>query len=101
MEISEVRVKMVANKDDRLKAFCSMTLDNDFVIRDIKIIEGTGGLFVLEVMEVRKRGLQGTSQRLLRTSPFLEISGCVLPSDVHQLRGSYLTLRPFNKKHFP
>lgn len=46
MEISEVRVKMVANKDDRLKAFCSMTLDNDFVIRDIKIIEGTGGLFV-------------------------------------------------------
>ena len=46
MDISEVRVKMIANKDDRLKAFCSMTLDNDFVIRDIKIIEGTGGLFV-------------------------------------------------------
>jgi stage V sporulation protein G len=46
MDISEVRVKMVANQDDRLKAFCSMTLDNEFVIRDIKIIEGTGGLFV-------------------------------------------------------
>jgi len=46
MEISEVRVKLVANKDDRLKAFCSMTLDNDFVVRDIKVIEGTGGLFV-------------------------------------------------------
>ncbi len=46
MEISEVRVKMVANKDDRLKGFCSMTLDNEFVIRDIKVIEGTGGLFV-------------------------------------------------------
>ena len=46
MEISEVRVKMVANQDDRLKAFCSMTLDNEFVIRDVKIIEGTGGLFV-------------------------------------------------------
>ena len=46
MEISEVRVKLVANQDDRLKAFCSMTLDNEFVVRDIKIIEGTGGLFV-------------------------------------------------------
>lgn len=46
MEISEVRVKMVANKDDRLKGFCSMTLDDEFVIRDIKVIEGTGGLFV-------------------------------------------------------
>jgi stage V sporulation protein G len=46
MEISEVRVKLVANKDDRLKGFCSMTLDNEFVVRDIKVIEGTGGLFV-------------------------------------------------------
>lgn len=46
MEISEVRVKLVANQDDRLKAFCSMTLDNEFVVRDIKIIEGSGGLFV-------------------------------------------------------
>ena len=46
MEISEVRVKMVSNKDERLKAFCSMTIDNDFVVRDIKVIEGTGGYFV-------------------------------------------------------
>ncbi|MHC4215483.1 MAG: SpoVG family protein [Planctomycetota bacterium] len=46
MEISAVRVKLVANKDDRLKGFCSMTLDNDFVVRDIKVIEGTSGLFV-------------------------------------------------------
>ncbi|HPC94787.1 MAG TPA: SpoVG family protein [Sedimentisphaerales bacterium] len=46
MEITEVRVKLVKNKDDRLKAFCCITLDNEFVIRDIKIIEGTDGYFV-------------------------------------------------------
>jgi stage V sporulation protein G len=46
MEISEVRVKLIDNKDDRLKAFCSVTFDNEFVVRDIKIIEGTGGFFV-------------------------------------------------------
>lgn len=46
MKVSEVRVKLVSNKDDRLKAFCSMTLDDAFVIRDIKIIEGTNGHFV-------------------------------------------------------
>jgi stage V sporulation protein G len=46
MEITEVRVKLVSNKDDRLKAFCSVTMDNEFVVRDIKIIEGTNGLFV-------------------------------------------------------
>ena len=46
MDITEIRVKLIENKDDRLKAFCSMTLENDFVIRDIKIIEGSNGLFV-------------------------------------------------------
>lgn len=46
MEITEVRVKMVSNKDDRLKAFCSVTMDNEFVVRDIKVIEGAGGVFV-------------------------------------------------------
>ena len=46
MEITEVRVKLINNKDDRLKAFCSITMDNEFVVRDIKVIEGTGGYFV-------------------------------------------------------
>ena len=46
MEISEVKVKLVSNKDDRLKAFCSVTMDNEFVVRDIKIIEGSNGYFV-------------------------------------------------------
>lgn len=46
MKITEVRVRLVQNKDDRLKAFCSMTVDHEFVIRDIKVIEGLGGYFV-------------------------------------------------------
>jgi len=46
MKITEVRIKLVRNKDARLKAFCSVTFDSEFVVRDIKIIEGTGGYFV-------------------------------------------------------
>ena len=46
MKISEVRVNLMSNKSDRLKAFCSMTIDNEFVVRDIKVIEGAGGVFV-------------------------------------------------------
>ena len=46
MDISEIRVKLIPNPSDRLKAFCSVTLDGDFVIRDIKIIDGTSGTFV-------------------------------------------------------
>jgi len=46
MKITEVRVNLVSNKDRRLKAFCSITIDNEFVVRDIKVIEGAGGVFV-------------------------------------------------------
>lgn len=46
MEITEVRVKLVSGKNDKLRAFCSITIDNDFVIRDLKVIDGAKGPFV-------------------------------------------------------
>jgi stage V sporulation protein G len=46
MQITETRVKLVDDRNDRLKAFCSITFDEDFVVRDLKIIEGTSGYFV-------------------------------------------------------
>ncbi len=46
MEITEVRIKLVTNPSERLRAFCSVTLNGDFVIRDLKIIEGVNGAFV-------------------------------------------------------
>ncbi len=46
MNITEVRVKMVSDGTERLRAFCSVTLDDAFVIRDLKVIDGTDGPFV-------------------------------------------------------
>lgn len=46
LNISEVRVKLVSERADKLRAFCSITLDGAIVIRDLKIIEGTRGPFV-------------------------------------------------------
>ena len=46
MEITEVRIKLMEDSDDRLQGFCSITFDNCFVVRDLKIIEGTNGPFV-------------------------------------------------------
>jgi len=46
MEITEVRIKLMDESSERLKAFCSITLDNCFVVRDLKIIEGSSGPFV-------------------------------------------------------
>ncbi len=46
MEITEVRIKLMEEPGERLKAFCSITFDGCFVVRDLKIIEGTSGPFV-------------------------------------------------------
>jgi stage V sporulation protein G len=59
VEISEIRIKLMELSEDRLRAFCSITIDNAFVIRDLKIIEGASGPFV--AMPSRK--LTGHCQR--------------------------------------
>ena len=46
MKITEVRIKLMDDPTDRLKAFCCVTFDHCFVVRDLKIIEGIHGLFV-------------------------------------------------------
>jgi len=46
MEITEVRIKLTDDPGDRLKAFCSITFDGCFVVRDLKIIDGPNGPFV-------------------------------------------------------
>ncbi len=46
VKITEVRIKLMEEPGERLKAFCSITFDDCFVTRDLKIIEGTSGPFV-------------------------------------------------------
>lgn len=45
MTITDVRVRKVA-KDGKMKAVVSITLDGEFVVHDIKVIEGEKGLFI-------------------------------------------------------
>ena len=45
MQITDVRVRKVA-KEGKLKAVVSITLDEEFVVHDIKVIEGEKGLFI-------------------------------------------------------
>jgi stage V sporulation protein G len=46
VDITEVRIKLMDEPGERLKAFCSITFDDSFVVRDLKIIEGASGPFV-------------------------------------------------------
>ncbi len=45
MQITDVRVRKVT-KEGKMKAVVSITLDNEFVVHDIKVIEGEKGLFI-------------------------------------------------------
>lgn len=45
MQITDVRVRKVA-KEGKLKAVVSITMDEEFVVHDIKVIEGGKGLFI-------------------------------------------------------
>ena len=48
MRLTDIRIKLCEsqNQNNRLKAFCALTFDNTFVIRDVKLIEGNEGLFL-------------------------------------------------------
>ena len=45
MKITDVRVRKVA-KEGKMKAVVSITIDDEFVVHDIKVIEGEKGLFI-------------------------------------------------------
>ena len=53
MQITDVRVRKIS-KEGKMKAVVSMTLDDEFVVHDIKVIDGDKGLFI--AMPSRRSG---------------------------------------------
>ena len=53
MEITDVRIRKISG-DDKMKAVVSITIDNEFAVHDIKIIDGVNGPFI--AMPSRKLG---------------------------------------------
>ena len=45
MQITDVRLRRV-NSDGRMKAIASITIDDEFVVHDIRVIDGNNGMFV-------------------------------------------------------
>ncbi len=46
MEITDIRIRLIQSEESKLKALATVTLDNCFVIHDIKIIDGNNGVFI-------------------------------------------------------
>lgn len=86
MIVTEVRIKLVEKNSERLLAFCSVTLDDCFVVRDLKLIEGVSGCFVaMPSRKLADRCPRCGSKNHLR-SRFCNHCGCKL-DETRAIRG--------------
>jgi stage V sporulation protein G len=46
LKITDIRLRLITNEDSKLKALASITIDDCFVIHDIKVLDGNQGYFV-------------------------------------------------------
>lgn len=79
MEITDVRVRRICD-EDKMKAIVSITMDGEFAVHDIKLIDGANGLFI--AMPSKKLGkgefrdiahpLSSTTREKIKTAVFAE-----------------------------
>lgn len=78
MNITDVRVRLLKNDEGKMKASASIVIDNDFVIHDIKIIEGTDKNFISMPSRRTKDGEYRDIAHPLRTEVREELAQLIL-----------------------
>jgi len=79
MEITEVKIFLKEGQDKKLKAYATLTIDNAFVVRNVKVIEGTKGLFVAMPSRKLKEPCPKCGFRNTVRSKFCNQCGSTLP----------------------
>ncbi len=82
MEINEVRVFLKEGQDRKLKAYATLTFDKSFVVRNVKVIEGTKGLFVAMPSRRLKESCQKCNFKNAIRSKYCNQCGTQLPQYV-------------------
>lgn len=78
MNITDVRVRLLKNDEGKMKASASIVIDNDFVIHDIKIIEGADKNFISMPSRRTKDGEYRDIAHPLRTEVREELAQLIL-----------------------
>lgn len=86
MNITDVKVFLV--DEDKLRAYVTITLDHCFVVRDLKVIQGTVGLFVAMPAKKRKDGTYKDIAHPLNAQMREKLEGTVLSEYERTLRQS-------------
>jgi stage V sporulation protein G len=76
MEVTNVRIYPV--DEEKLKAFVTIVLDNCFIVRDLKVIQGAKGLFVAMPSKKRRDGSFGEVAHPLNAETRAKIEGAIL-----------------------
>ncbi|MBI1882642.1 MAG: septation protein SpoVG family protein [Chlamydiae bacterium] len=79
MQITQVKVHLTQSEDNKLKAFVTLTFDDMFVVRDLKIIEGKKGLFVAMPSVKMKEPCLKCHKKVPVRSKFCSQCGAKLP----------------------
>ncbi len=88
MDITEVKIFMKEGQDKKLKAYATITLDNMFVVRNVKVIEGTKGLFVAMPSRKVKDPCPKCNFRNAARSKYCNNCGSSLPPSEHKAPAS-------------
>lgn len=84
MEITEVRIFLKEGQDKKLKAYATLTFDKSFVVRNVKVIEGTKGLFVAMPSRRMKESCPKCGFKNVVRSKYCNQCGAQLPAYVEQ-----------------
>lgn len=84
MDITEVKIFLKEGQDKKLKAYATLTFDNMFVVRNVKVIEGTKGLFVAMPSRKLKDPCPKCSFRNMVRSKYCNNCGSALPMTEHK-----------------
>ena len=78
MNITDIRIRLVNKDDSKLKAVASFTIDNAFVVHDVKIIEGANGNFIAMPSKQAPSGEYRDIVHPLNTETREQISSAIL-----------------------
>ena len=78
LNITDVRIKLVAKEDSKLKAIASFTIDEVFVVHDVKVLEGNNGLYIKMPQKQSPNGKYSDIAHPTNTETREQISSAVL-----------------------
>ncbi|MCD6540122.1 MAG: septation protein SpoVG family protein [Candidatus Omnitrophica bacterium] len=86
MEITEVKISLREGANKKLKAYATVTFDDCFVVRNIKVIEGSSGLFVAMPARKMRQFCPRCGKRIELRSKFCSQCGAQLPPPPRDLQ---------------